>query len=196
MCTRYSVGNALPSQIENEFNLVLSGLWAPGEIFPVGTGPVLMRQNGKPACLPASFGFTISAAARPVLNARSEGVLQSRLFGPLLAQGRAIVPASCFYEWKAGPPKIKYAFSLPGGPLYMAGLVRREEGGLRFVVVTTAANASVAAVHSRMPLIFTAGQAKEWLCEAAAVPALLTVVPPLLEACLAAGNPPEQLSLF
>ena len=37
--------------------------------------------------------------------------------------------------------------------LFMAGLGRRYEDGEHFVILTTAANASMKPVHDRMPLI-------------------------------------------
>lgn len=60
--------------------------------------------------------------------------------------------------------KQKYLFRLPQEKvLYMAGLYGEFAGELRFVILTTSANASVADVHDRMPLILRSSLIEPWL---------------------------------
>ena len=47
--------------------------------------------------------------------------------------------------------------------LYFAGFYRRFEDGDRFVILTTAANASMAQIHDRMPLILEKEEILRWI---------------------------------
>jgi putative SOS response-associated peptidase YedK len=60
--------------------------------------------------------------------------------------------------------KQKYRFTIPGtGALYMAGRYRTFEGKQRCVILPTAANAPVAEVYSRMPVVLSADEIHSWL---------------------------------
>ena len=88
----------------------------------------------------------------------------------LLSGHRVVIPADCFHEWDRS--KVKHTFSLPGGQtMYFAGLRDRES----FVILTTAANKSMAPVHDRMPLILD--DAEAWLQDGDAYLKLLRAVP-------------------
>ena len=56
-----------------------------------------------------------------------------------------------------------------------------SENEHRFVILTTAANASMEPVHDRMPLILEENQIKDWICENSKTEELLKKTPPLLE---------------
>lgn len=105
--------------------------------------------------------------------------------------GRCAVPAAGFYEWNRR--KEKAVFTHRESPVfYMAGLYRRFDGEDRFVVLTTQANASVAPVHERMPLILDADELETWLNDDAGAAKLLTKTPGML----ARSQEYEQLSMF
>ena len=74
----------------------------------------------------------------------------------------------------------------------MAGLYRKFDGEDRFVVLTTQANASVAPVHDRMPLILEADELETWLNDDDGAAKLLAKTPGML----ARSQEYEQLSLF
>ena len=63
----------------------------------------------------------------------------------------------------------------------MAGFYDLTDGGERFVIITTQANASVIKVHDRMPLILEKSQIKDWLSDDSAVENLLRQTPVLLD---------------
>ena len=93
------------------------------------------------------FGFRL-ADGRLVINARSETALEKTLFRESLLCRRIAIPADCFHEWDRD--KVKYTFTRPDGrQMYLAGIC----GKSCFVILTTAANRSMAPVHDRMPLI-------------------------------------------
>lgn len=56
--------------------------------------------------------------------------------------------------------RCQYRFRLPGARAFLLGAVQTDG---RFSVVTTAANADVAPVHNRMPLVLGPGESNIWL---------------------------------
>ena len=107
------------------------------------------------------------------INARSEGVETSPVFRNAFKRTRCIVPASGYYEWKAGtsPKQPYYIYSSePGEWLALGGLWDRwisPEGSelQSFTIVTTAANSFVGSVHHRMPVILKDEEIPLWLGE-------------------------------
>jgi putative SOS response-associated peptidase YedK len=79
------------------------------------------------------------------------------------------VPCTGFYEWKAEGKRNQKLLIRPEGErfFYLAGLFSRffAEGraGEHFVIVTAPANEAMKAIHPRMPLIVSAGDAGLWL---------------------------------
>ena len=76
--------------------------------------------------------------------------------------------------------------------LFMAGIGRRYEDRERFVILTTAANASMEPVHDRMPLILERQDITEWMFRDEKTESILHRTPCLLER----KTEYEQLSLF
>lgn len=110
-----------------------------------------------------------------MINARSEGLLKSRAYGPLVKKKRhrCLILADGFYEWmKAEEPKqprqpIRFTVD-DGEPFAFAGLTTsREWEGAQLTsctIVTTAANQVVSPVHDRMPVILPGPDAEAaWL---------------------------------
>ena len=111
-------------------------------------------------------------AARKPSNARSETAATSGMFRSALAKRRAIVPCEAFYEWKTmADGKQPYAIARKDGtPLAFAGLWeswQSPEGETvrSYTIMTTAANATMAALHSRMPVILAEEDWRLWLGE-------------------------------
>jgi putative SOS response-associated peptidase YedK len=117
------------------------------------------------------FTKDLKACKRPI-NARSETASTSGMFRSALAARRCLVPADAFYEWKAvADGKQPYAIARrDAAPLAFAGLWEgwRDPSGatLRsFAILTTAANADMAVLHERMPVILEQGDWPAWLGE-------------------------------
>ena len=126
-----------------------------------------------------AFAKTLKEARRPV-NARSETVATSGMFRNALAKRRCIVPAGAFYEWQAGPAgKTPYAIArTDDAPLAFAGIWegwRSSDGDIlrTFAILTTTANAEMAVLHERMPVILEQPDWSAWLGEEPADPAAL-----------------------
>jgi putative SOS response-associated peptidase YedK len=96
------------------------------------------------------------------------------MFRGALEARRCIVPADALYEWRTMPDgKQPYAVArLDGAPLALAGLWegwRSGEGEIlrTFAIVTTDANATMATIHPRMPVVLEPADWPIWLGEEA-----------------------------
>jgi len=139
-----------------------------GEIFPTNLAPVITPDGA----VPMAWGFPRWDGGGVVINARAETAAEKPMFRNALFTRRLVVPSTGFFEWKrveGKKQKDKYLIRLPDATmLYMAGLYTlfkqkdgREEA--HFVILTTAANESMAALHDRMPVILGAEETGEWL---------------------------------
>ena len=124
-------------------------------------------------------------------NARAEGVDAKPSFREAFKRGRrCLIAADGFYEWeKKSAPKQPWRITLKDGePFAFAGLWERWEKAPDGVpiesctIITTAANALVAKLHDRMPVILAPDAYAVWLGEDSASPpellALLRAYPP------------------
>lgn len=106
-----------------------------------------------------------------LINARSETLAERPAFREALRRRRCLIPANGFYEWrKAAGRRSQPFFVAPvGEPLIaFAGLWERwrnPAGELleSCTIVTTAANAVVAPIHARMPVIVGRADQALWL---------------------------------
>jgi putative SOS response-associated peptidase YedK len=126
-----------------------------------------------------SFTKDLKAARRSV-NARAETVAASGMFRTALAKRRCLVPAAAFYEWKTtSDGKVPHAIArADGDPLALAGIWEgwhSPDGDVlqTFAIITTAANAQIAVLHNRMPVILEAEDWPVWLGEAEGDPQAL-----------------------
>ena len=113
------------------------------------------------------------AHTRMLNNARAETVAKLPSFCGAFASRRCIVPADAFYEWKRDG-KLKQPFAIArvdGAPLAFGGIWESwtdpASGDITrsFAIVTTEANASMAPIHDRMPVILEASDWPVWLDE-------------------------------
>ena len=114
-----------------------------------------------------------------MINARAEGIAEKPAYRDPFKYRRCLVPASGFYEWQA--PRSKGA----GGQAAVPGEPRRvREGGETLIafaglwetwhgpdgseidtaaIVTTDANARLAPIHDRMPVVVAPEDFETWL---------------------------------
>ena len=182
-----------------------------GDIVPSGTAWVLRGDQGYPGaeprypgtepCRPGTgpciraermaWGFPRFDGKGLIINARAESVRERPAFRDSVEQRRCVIFARGFYEWNRS--REKFIYEREDAPvLFMAGCFSRWEDGGHFVIITTAANSSVALVHDRMPLILEPEEVKQWIQDAGAAWSLLKKTPVLL----ASGTEYEQLRLF
>ena len=166
-------------------------MFPAGDIHPADMAPVLAKKEGGLCCQWQRWGFPGFKGKQIIFNARSESVTEKPLFRDSVRHRRVAVPASSFYEWN--PRKEKSTFYREGQPvLFMAGFYSRYEDGSRFVILTTAANASMKPVHDRMPLVLERDEAAGWVLDDERTEAILHKVPCLLER----RTEYEQITLF
>jgi len=131
-------------------------------IAPGQRSPVVYLQRGRPVLLDALWGLTRSGGGLAI-NARSETAERTPLFRDAFVDGRCLVPADGFFEWrKEGRLNQPYLFRRTDGRLFvMAGLW--QDG--RYVVLTRDSDGEVAEVHDRMPVLLEGDNARQWLTE-------------------------------
>jgi putative SOS response-associated peptidase YedK len=140
----------------------------------------------------SAWGFVPEWAARrsdvkPLINARAETVASTPFFRQAFRTKRCLVLADGFYEWKrSGKRKVPYRIAFKTGePFAFAGIwstMRNASGQEQttFAIITTEANALVAQIHNRMPVILHERDEAAWLNQALSLEeaqALLTPFP-------------------
>lgn len=119
-----------------------------------------------------------------LINARAETVATTPAFRSAFQKRRCLVPADAFYEWERAGGSIRQpnlVRRVDGEPMAFAGLwsawrdpAQPEGEWVRtFTIVTTSANATLAPIHDRMPVILRAADWGAWLDPGAADPAAL-----------------------
>jgi putative SOS response-associated peptidase YedK len=177
MCGRYFV--SIDEDIIAEVNRRYCGTPAllsmkTGEVRPTDTAPVLVCENGivRPALM--RWGFPLQKGG-VIINARSETAADKKMFRASLLHRRCAVPATGFFEWRheGGKTKEKYLFRIAGERmLYLAGfydacLPPGEAPYTGYVILTAAANPTIADYHDRMPLLLREDQLQSWFTDTA-----------------------------
>jgi putative SOS response-associated peptidase YedK len=170
MCGRFTlttrdvddVARALAAEVERERARLYCPRWnvAPTDEHWV----VRLDGTGRRHLLPARFGFE-GSGGQLIINARSETASRLPSFRRAFSEGRCLVPADGFYEWRGGRAERRPLwFHHPAGRLLVfAGLVTESLGFSSFVILTTAANDLVRPVHDRMPVLLSTEGAEGWL---------------------------------
>jgi putative SOS response-associated peptidase YedK len=103
-------------------------------------------------------------------NARGETVAEKPSFRAAFKRKRCIVPMAGFYEWKATPiGKIPHYFTMLNADQFAAAGIWEQwnapDGQVieSYAIITTEANAVMAPVHDRMPVILSERDIEEWL---------------------------------
>jgi putative SOS response-associated peptidase YedK len=150
MCGRYAL-HANPEVIALQFGLDAVPELAPRYNIAPAT-EVLIVRDGKAAL--AHWGLR-----RKFANLRAETLAQK--FPRPYRDGRALVPASGFYEWqsRAGHKQPYYFFSKHEPLLALAAIWERDT----FSLVTTEPNATLRNIHDRMPVIIARDDYGAWL---------------------------------
>lgn len=151
------------------------------------------RREQKVA-VPARWGLVPSWARDPEagpkpINARAEGLAEKPSFRGAFRQGRCVIPASGFYEWKqVGKLKVPhYIRPRTGGIFRFAGLVADWQDQLiTCAVITTTPNGVMAELHGRMPVILAPEAAEAWMDRDLSPAAALALLRPCPDAWLEA----------
>lgn len=127
------------------------------------------------------------------INARAETLEEKPSFRIAYKRKRCLVPATGFYEWRAEGKARQpfYIHPAEGGFFAFAGLMEDWHGpnGEQMTsacIITTEANALMAPIHSRMPVILPEPAWALWLDPAAQVRELAPLLVPCPDHLLAA----------
>ena len=106
-----------------------------------------------------------------LINARAETAAEKPAFRTSMRHARCLIPASGFYEWRKmgdGPKQPYWIAPKDGGVVAFAGLWSDWSGadGSQVdtaAILTTNANATLAPIHNRMPVVIAPDDFERWL---------------------------------
>lgn len=189
MCGRYSF--TLPPEAIRELFRVTTGLNLQPRynVAPTDQMPVIgLEPNGERALKVFRWGLIpwwskAMPKSAPQINARSEGIATSKMFGEAFHKRRCLVPADGFYEWrKDKSDKRPWRIVDPDRPAFaFAGVWegwRKPDGEVMrsFAIITTGANEQLAPIHDRMPVILKREDEDAWLDPDNSEPKLLSLL--------------------
>lgn len=150
MCGRYAL-HAHPDVVALQFGLDSMPEFRASYNIAPATSALIVR-TGKASL--AHWGLR-----RRFANLRAETL--ARKFPGAYRNGRALVPASGFYEWQSSAGrKQPYYFFPSDAPLLALAAVWE---GDTFSLITTQPNATLRGIHDRMPLIIAKKDYAAWL---------------------------------
>jgi len=175
MCGRYCITSA-PAAIRALFRYREQPNFPPRyNVAPTQPVPIVRVAEGHRQFALVRWGLIPPWVKDPknfslLINARLESVNDKPAFRNAMKRRRCLFPADGFYEWKphAGGKRPYFARPKQGGPIAFAGLWETWMGpnGEEMetaAIVTTNANAEMAAVHDRAPVIVPSEQFDLWL---------------------------------
>ncbi len=185
MCGRFAISSRAVARLAGALRTAAVAVEALENLAPGQRAPVAVRRGDRMQIESMPWGVPPPWRGAPLLLARAESAASKPVFRELFLRRRCLVPAEAFYEWQAGTrPKQPWRFALAGAePLVMAGLwqVWRDEAGQTqegFLLLTTAANPTVAPCHDRMPVLLAAEAWATWLNPQAPAAALQPLLRP------------------
>lgn len=181
MCGRFAV--TLPTDAMAQLFAAIPANDLPDvpnyNVCPTTQVPVIHTEGNGRKLVSMRWGFIPHWYKKPndgplLINARAETVAEKPAFRGACRERRAVMLASGFYEWtRDGDTRLPwYITRTDGAPLAIAAIwqswVAKDdtEGPMRTAaIVTTAANAPMAAIHHRMPVILAPEDVPLWLGE-------------------------------
>ncbi len=185
MCGRYTLADS-EALDPSDFGLIQvpSGLSPRYNIAPTQPAPVIPNWLPREVAF-FRWGLIPSWARDPtiasrLINARAETLVQKPAFREAFRRRRCLVLADGFYEWRRDRrSRVPFRFRRRDSRVFaFAGLWeswRSPEGRevRSFTIITTGANAVVAPVHDRMPVVLPREAHDPWLDPSPADPAAL-----------------------
>jgi len=176
MCGRFTLASSTPDELRARFPLGESvEIRRRFNVAPGDDVLAVVLREGAPAGALLRWGFTPPWAEDPsvgfkMINARAETVAEKPAFRDAFRRHRCLIVADGFYEWEREGARRPFHVTRSGGePFAFAGLrtawkdPRTEEWLRSCTIVTTRANAAIAAVHPRMPVILERADEEAWL---------------------------------
>lgn len=190
-------------------------------VSPLSPMAIVREERGQRHFALVRWGFIPSwvkelKPGKPLINARSETIMEKPSFRNAIRRRRCLIPADGFYEWVGDVPGKKqpqYIHRVDNGLFAFAGIWEHwlAPDGSEIetaAIITTEPNSVVAEIHDRMPAIIQPRDFELWLDhsyeDAKAAHALLipapnedfTYEPTTIARNTPPAKPKPQLSLF
>jgi putative SOS response-associated peptidase YedK len=177
MCGRYEL-HTQPAALALAFGVPFpSPMRARYNIAPMQDVPIIRRNAaGERELVQVRWGLVPRWAKDPsignrMINARAETLADKPSFRTGLKRHRCLLPADGFYEWKQTASGAKQPLHIgmkDAAPFALAGLFERwlsPDGEVldTCTIITTQANALLAPLHDRMPVIVAPVAYDRWL---------------------------------
>ena len=175
MCGRYCITSA-PAAVRALFAYREQPNFPPRyNVAPTQPVPIVRMAEGARQFALVRWGLIPAWVKDPkdfslLINARAESVNDKPAFRYAMKRRRCLFPADGFYEWKrqGGANRPYFARPVAGGPIAFAGLWEswigpNGEEMETAAIITTMANATMATVHHRAPVIVPPEQFDFWL---------------------------------
>ena len=151
--------------------------WNSFNVAPSTMVPVLVQPEdttGALSFVAMQWGFVPTwskdpGKAKPMINARSETVLEKPMFRQDVAHHRCAVPMRGFYEWERSEPRAKRPYFVERTDdtlMWCLGLwsaPRFLEGLGTFALLTRQSTGALAGIHDRAPVQVRVEDALDWI---------------------------------
>lgn len=175
MCGRYTITSP-PEAMRDLFAFAEQANFpARYNVAPTQPVPIVRLEGGRRHFVLVRWGLIPSwSKGEPqslLINARAETIAEKPSFRGAFRHRRCLMPADGFYEWKAMPKGPKQPFYIrrrDGRPFAFAAIwdnwMTADGSEIEScAVVTTEANATLAPIHARMPVILDEKDWDRWL---------------------------------
>ena len=141
-------------------------------IAPSHFSPVVIGENDGRVVKKMQWGFNNDwknkKAYSPIINARSETLLEKPSFNRLIHSNRCIIIADGYFEWSNNNKQPHYMYHPQKEILPMAGLYRTisksiDENIDSYTIITTSAHDGINKIHNRMPVILQKEHINKWI---------------------------------
>ena len=142
-------------------------------VCPTQTISVAVSDGDNRRLRPMRWGFVPQWYKSPtdgplLINARSETIHEKPAFREACRKRRCLIAADGFYEWKrveGETPEPYFVTRADGAPMVFAGVWQGWDEINTCAIVTCDANADMAPVHHRLPVVLETDQFAKWLGE-------------------------------
>jgi putative SOS response-associated peptidase YedK len=177
MCGLYSFKSP-KEEARSLFNYIEQPDFPPRQYVTPGGPMAIVRQgnDGVRHFALVRWGFVPSWAkevlpGKPLINARSETILEKPSFRNAIRRRRCLIPANGFYEWEGDVPGKKKPWYIHRPQETLMGFAGIWEHWMgpdgseleTAAIITTTANALVETIHPRSPVIIHAEHFDTWL---------------------------------
>jgi putative SOS response-associated peptidase YedK len=176
MCGLYSF-KASAEEVRRLFEYVETPDLAPRPyVAPLSPIVIVRQENGARHFEHVRWGFIPSwlkepKPGKPIINARSETLLEKPSFKNAIRRRRCLIPADGYYEWVGDVPgkKIPHYIHRPDHGLFaFAGIWEHWMGAdgseiETAAIITSEPNAVIAKIYDRMPIVVQPENHATWL---------------------------------